>query len=527
MITDADARSAVVLAPGGGVVEDEPTRFAAQTLIIDGAARPRARRRLPRALNRYQLLLVAVDAFAAIAGGSAAFLLRFGRAAGAQASSLDVTQLGSHLDAAFGFVLPFAWLCATAANRAYERRFVGVGAAEFQRVSRAFLQLAVVTAFLFYALNAPISRGFALPAMGFTVVCSLGGRYAARRWLHHRRRSGTSLAKVIAVGGASSVVEFTRMLRKDLHAGMKVVGACLPVGAAEDPVAVAELTEIGVPVVGDVDSITEAVRQHGARAVAVLSGDITPQQLRWISWRLGDTEADLVVAPGLMEVAGRRLHIQPVAGLPLLHVEIPTLTGFRRMVKNGFDRFVAATALLLLAPALLVIATMVRCSSRGPALFFQTRVGRNGKTFRMVKFRSMHTDAEQRLAELQAHNEAGDGLLFKIREDPRVTSVGRVLRRFSLDELPQLLNVLSGAMSLVGPRPPLPAEVEKYDGDVHRRLLVKPGLTGLWQVSGRSDLSWEEAVRLDLRYVDDWSLSLDMLVMWKTVRAVLFAKGAY
>ncbi len=226
-------------------------------------------------------------------------------------------------------------------------------------------------------------------------------------------------------------------------------------------------------------------------------------------------------------MTGPRIHIRPVAGLPLLHVEEPSFSGGRRIVKSLFDRIIALAALLVLAPLLVVIAAAVRLTSAGPALFCQTRVGRNGREFRIYKFRSMRITAEEELAALIAQNEAGDGLLFKIRKDPRITRVGGWLRRLSLDELPQLLNVVKGEMSLVGPRPPLPAEVAQYASDVRRRLLVKPGLTGLWQVSGRSDLSWEESVRLDLHYVENWSLALDVMILWKTAWAVLRSRGAY
>jgi exopolysaccharide biosynthesis polyprenyl glycosylphosphotransferase len=197
------------------------------------------------------------------------------------------------------------------------------------------------------------------------------------------------------------------------------------------------------------------------------------------------------------------------------------------LLKTAFDRITASVALLLLSPVLLGVALLVRKDSAGPAFFRQTRVGKDGKSFTMIKFRSMYTDAEARLAELQQQNQNADGLLFKMRDDPRVTRIGRVLRRYSLDELPQLVNVLNGSMSLVGPRPPLPREVANYGDAVRRRLLVKPGLTGLWQVSGRSDLSWEDSVRLDLRYVENWSLTMDLQVLWKTCRAVLGGSGAY
>ena len=233
-----------------------------------------------------------------------------------------------------------------------------------------------------------------------------------------------------------------------------------------------------------------------------------------------------MVAPSLVEVAGPRLSIRPVSGLPLLQVEQPQFTGARRFVKATFDRALSSLALILLSPLLLAIGVAVRLTSSGPALFRQERVGRNGRTFTMVKFRTMVVDAEAQRGELLSQSDR-DGLMFKMRSDPRITKVGALLRRYSLDELPQLINVVRGDMSLVGPRPPLPAEVAEYPADVRRRLLVHPGLTGLWQVSGRADLPWEESVRLDLRYVDNWSLAADLLILWKTARAVLSGSGAY
>jgi exopolysaccharide biosynthesis polyprenyl glycosylphosphotransferase len=287
---------------------------------------------------------------------------------------------------------------------------------------------------------------------------------------------------------------------------------------------VATLTDVPV---GGLDEVVDVAARLGADTIAVTSASETAAQyLRELSWELEGTGIELLVAPGLIEVAGPRLHIRPFEGLPLLAVEQPRFEGWQRVVKGGVDRAVAALAIVALSPLLVAIGLAVRLSSPGPVLYRQERVGVNGKTFTMLKFRSMVTDAEQRLGEIRAMN-ISDGLLFKVREDPRVTPVGRWLRRLSLDELPQLLNVLGGTMSLVGPRPPLPAEVARYAPEVRRRLLVKPGLTGLWQISGRSDLPWEEAVRLDLRYVENWSLALDLLIMAKTCRAVLTSAGAY
>jgi exopolysaccharide biosynthesis polyprenyl glycosylphosphotransferase len=249
--------------------------------------------------------------------------------------------------------------------------------------------------------------------------------------------------------------------------------------------------------------------------------------LRRLSWDLEGAGVDLVVAPGLVEVAGPRLHIRPMCGLPLLHVEEPTLTGAPRIVKSVVDRTAALVGLLLLAPALLAVTVAIRINSRGPAFYSQHRVGRNGREFRIWKFRTMFTDADSRLQEVSGLNVHGDEVLFKIPRDPRITRVGSWLRKHSVDEIPQLFNVLLGDMSLVGPRPPLPSEVRRYGTDVHRRLLVKPGVTGLWQVSGRSDLTWDESIRLDLRYVENWSLALDALIVWRTFGAVLRGSGAY
>jgi exopolysaccharide biosynthesis polyprenyl glycosylphosphotransferase len=312
-------------------------------------------------------------------------------------------------------------------------------------------------------------------------------------------------------------------MRRDRHCGMQVVGACVPQPAAADL-----LRAEGVPVLGDLSAAAGVVRSLRADAVAVTcSSETAAVYLRRLSWDLEGSGVELLVAPGLMEVAGPRMHMRPFIGLPLVHVEEPEFTGPKRLVKNLLDRMGAMVVLLLTAPVLACIALAVRLDSPGPVLFRQQRVGQGGRAFTMLKFRTMVADAESRREALRSRNQNSDGLLFKVTGDPRVTRVGRVLRRYSLDEIPQLLNVVSGRMSLVGPRPPLPEEVALYDDSVARRLLVKPGLTGLWQVSGRSDLTWEEAVRLDLRYVENWSLALDIQILWKTVSAVVRAEGAY
>jgi exopolysaccharide biosynthesis polyprenyl glycosylphosphotransferase len=314
-------------------------------------------------------------------------------------------------------------------------------------------------------------------------------------------------------------------LRRERYHGYGVVGACLPSRASATKAASGD----GVPpVYGTFDDVASAVRKAEADSVLVLScPELDGVRLRRLAWQLENDDIDLIVASTLVDVAGARTTIRPVDGLPLLHVEHPELRGMRRVVKAVFDRVSALLGLIAISPILLVIAALIRFGpGGGPAVFRQVRIGRDGREFRIFKFRTMYLDAEQRLAELTDLNEH-DGALFKIRNDPRVTPVGRWLRRFSLDELPQLINVVLGDMSLVGPRPPLPAEVAKYPADMRRRLVVKPGMTGLWQVSGRSDLSWEESIRLDLRYVENWSLTMDLVILLRTLTAVLRISGAY
>jgi exopolysaccharide biosynthesis polyprenyl glycosylphosphotransferase len=467
------------------------------------------RRRQQRWTRSYVAALVGIDALAATAAAAAAYQARFG--AEEATGYLTLTVL-----------MPILWVGMVALLDCYEPRVLGIGSEEFQRIGRAFVAATAVLGFVSYAFKLEVARGYVILALPLALVLCLFGRYGARKWLHRRRMAGRYLHNVIAVGEEHAVVDLVTQLRRDQYSGMRVVGACLSGGDG------ARLVGLGVPLFGGVDDVAEVVRRTGADTVAVTSGvGVDPVRLRRLSWELEGSDTDLVVAPGLIEVAGPRLHIRPVSGLPLLHVEEPEFSGLRRILKGAFDRSAAAAALVLALPLLLVIAAGVKLTSSGPVVFRQTRTGRRGREFTLYKFRSMYADAEARRVDLLDRNERGEGLLFKIRADPRVTPVGRWLRRFSLDELPQLVNILFGHMSLVGPRPPLPDEVALYEDDVRRRLLVKPGLTGLWQVSGRSDLTWEESVRLDLRYVENWSFALDLMILWKTGSAISRGRGAY
>jgi exopolysaccharide biosynthesis polyprenyl glycosylphosphotransferase len=463
--------------------------------------------RTPVWVRSYRLRAMVADLCGAGIGSCAAFLVRFGGLTPYVLPYLLVS-----------LALPVVWSCAVALNRAYEPRMLGVGSEEFRRVVQAGVALTAGTAIGSYVTKTDVARGYVVLALPLVTLLTLILRYALRRSLHRRRAAGDCMRKVVAVGHAASVAELVQLFRRERHHGMDVVAACLPGGAPGELVG-------EVPVSGDLSDVPIVVDQCRADTVAVLAcPEMDGQALRRLAWRLERTHTELVVAPALMDVAGPRTMIRPVAGLPLLHVEHPELTGARQLVKNVFDRLVAALLLVLLAPVLAGLAVAVRVTSPGPSLFRQIRVGRDGQVFTIVKFRTMRRGSEQQKITLVSDR---DGLLFKLRNDPRVTPLGTLMRRHSLDELPQLINVVLGHMSLVGPRPPLPEEVARYGDDVRRRLLVRPGLTGLWQVSGRSDLSWEESVRLDLRYVENWSLTLDLQILWKTWSAVARGQGAY
>jgi exopolysaccharide biosynthesis polyprenyl glycosylphosphotransferase len=406
--------------------------------------------------------------------------------------------------------------------RAWDPPILGQGVEEYRRLVRAIGGSAVLVGMGGLALEIPSVRPWAfglIPLMG--ALC-LVGRFVLRKWLHRQRAVGRYVHSALVVGSVESVTDLIKRTRRERSNGWVVHAACTPsgTGSAGGP------RILGVPVVGDLDAVAELVRHGAYRVVAIgRAPGWTPRRMHQLAWDLEGLGADLVVDPGLMEVAGPRLHVAPVDGLPLLRLTHPSLDGFSRVVKAAVDWLGAALLVVLILPVMVVIGVAVKADG-GPIFFRQVRVGRDGKPFRMIKFRSMVRDAEKRRADLLDRNET-DGPLFKIRQDPRVTRAGAILRKYSLDEIPQLFNVLAGSMSLVGPRPPLPEEVARYDREARRKLRVRPGLTGLWQVSGRSDLLWEESVRLDLRYVENWNLALDALILWKTLGAITRGNGAY
>lgn len=413
------------------------------------------------------------------------------------------------------------WLVLLSVQGAYSLRNFGTGPEEFRAVGLASVICAGMVGMFCYLWQVPLSRGFVILTFLIGTPLLMVERYAIRKILHRLRVGGKMLHRVVVVGGATGISEIVDVLEREQYTGYRVIGACVPPGAPTGG------GRMPVPVLGDTTQVRELCEGIGADTVLVARGGYdSSRELRRIAWALEGSAVELVVVPSLTDIAGPRISMRPVAGLPLLHVEQPQAGDAGGLMKRGFDILVTLAILLLLWPLMAAVALAIKLQDGGPVLFRQARVGRSGKTFHMLKFRSMVKDAEARLCHVAGLNET-DGVLFKVRDDPRVTRLGKWLRRYSVDELPQLFNVLRGEMSLVGPRPPLPTEVEQYHDDVHRRLLVRPGLTGLWQVSGRSELSWKETVRLDLYYVDNWSMLSDLVIMAKTVRAVLGSSGAY
>jgi exopolysaccharide biosynthesis polyprenyl glycosylphosphotransferase len=471
-------------------------------------------RRLARRLFVLDLVLVSV----AIA---VALVARFG----AGAPRVQVTGALGRVPvtsyAALASALIAGWLIVLYSGRTYDARVIGIGADEYKRVVRSSFWLWGVVAIVCYIGRIEIARVFFAIAFPLGTMLLLAGRWAGRKALHRARSHSLDWShRVLVVGGGHEVDELVAEFGREPYAGLNVVGACIPGGFEGS-------APSDVPVVGSLTSVLQAVASTGADTVAVTaSRGVNGSVLKRLGWELEGAGVDIVVAPALTDVAGPRVHVRPVSGLSLLYVEQPEFRGLSWAIKEVFDRCAAALGLLLTLPLFAVFALMIKMTSQGPVIFRQVRVGRDGNVFTVYKFRTMVVDAEEKLHDLLHQNES-DGALFKLREDPRITSVGRWLRRYSFDELPQLVNVLLGEMSLVGPRPALPVETEQYGHTVARRLLVKPGITGLWQVSGRSDLSWEDSVRLDLYYVENWSFTSDIQILWKTVWAVAASRGAY
>ena len=446
-------------------------------------------------------------------------LIRFGPEAAKAPLSRGASTSFDLQYTAFTTVLIVAWLLMLRLSGAYDRHLLGHGPEEYKVIATASFGLFAVLAIVGYLWRVDVARGYVAIAMPAGIISLLVSRWLWRKWLILHRAQGLMSGSALVIGDDEHLVNLIRALDSVPAAGYRVVAACC--NDADQPY-------IGrVPVVGNESEAAAIAKQIGVCTVICTSStELGTGGLRRLGWALEGQDIDLVVAPGLTDVAGPRVFARPVAGLSLLHVEEPAFAGTQLAIKTVIDRCAGAVLLMVLSPLFAVIAVLIRRDHEGPVFFRQERIGKGGTSFPMLKFRTMQIGAEAMLTSLLDQSN-GQGPLFKVHDDPRITQIGATLRRFSLDELPQLVNVVRGQMSLVGPRPPLASEVETFGLDVRRRLLVKPGMTGLWQINGRSDLSWDDAVRFDLYYVENWSVMSDLMILWRTSRAVLHASGAY
>jgi exopolysaccharide biosynthesis polyprenyl glycosylphosphotransferase len=473
----------------------------------------RLRAHRPSWITRYRAALIAMDASAIVLAVVAGYLLRFSTHVFPAAPGLNYVL--------YGGVLAVIWMVALQHVGCYEIRHLASGPTEAKKVLRASAIAASVLAIYCYATKTQVARGFVVAVVPLGIVLLLAGRICARSFVNRRRRNGKWVHRILAVGTTESVLQLLQVTQRATSAGLRIVGACV-----EDS-AVGEEISRQVPVLAGTRDAAAVAHRIDADVVAITSGGLGSRGVRELGWDLEGTGRGMVIAPALTQIAGPRVHVSPVEGLPLMWLDAPQLGRLPLTLKRSMDLAGGLLLLLVSFPVLIVAACGIKLESKGPVIYRQRRLGLNGTAFVMLKLRSMYDGSDQLRDGLLDRNEQdGGGVLFKLRRDPRVTRVGRVIRRYSIDELPQLAHVLSGQMSLVGPRP-LAAVDSGYNGAARRRLLVRPGLTGLWQVSGRSGLSWDDSVGLDLYYVENWSIGLDMTILCRTIIAVLTRSGAY
>ena len=465
------------------------------------------------------LLVLAVDIVAVLLATFVSAEIRFGGPRGITLPGVDLLDYGT-----ISVVLSAAWVLALSIHGSRDIRILGVGSEEYKRVLQGTLYLFGTVAILAYAAGLEVARGYVGLALPLGVLLLLLGRFLVRGWVARQRQRGRFRRRLLLVGGPKAVRHIFQALDSEAGAGYAPVAAALPGYGprSEEYLPIPVSTDPGT-----VEDVVAHVERCDVEAVVITSGHpFVPSDVRRLGWELQERGVSLIMAPALVDVAGPRLHTQPLAGLPLIHLSTPRLSEGKAFAKRVFDLVAAGLGLLAVSPLLIAVAIAVKAADGGPVLFRQERIGLGGEPFTMLKFRSMVVDAEEVKQRLVSDRGDAD-VLFKMKDDPRVTRVGRLIRRTSIDELPQLVNVLRGDMSLVGPRPHLPHEVQAYEQYVHRRFLVQPGITGLWQVSGRSHLPWEEAVRLDLYYVENWSILGDLVILGRTVKAVAGGDGAY
>lgn len=481
--------------------------------------------------KNYSTRLLISDVVVVIVVTFLAQALRFGLVGSSQTEINRLSSLTGTYSLASAIIV-ITWLLSLSFFGSRKIELTGAGSEEYRRVVRATLGVFGLVAVISYLFDLQLARGYVLVAFPLGLFALLFSRWLWRQWLIKKRADGDFLTSAVIVGSIKSADEVAVQLRKGTEAGFQVIGCFL--SGSVPPESESQqilLPQSKLPILGGIKDAVSQMRGLGASTLIIANSDhLSPVNVRSLSWELIPGQESLILAPSLLDVAGPRLHMYPVANLSLIRVETPSFSGGRRVLKRAFDLLASIVLLVLLSPVFLITAIAIKRDTAGPVFFSQTRVGLNGKPFTMIKFRTMSTTAEQDLEALKqtsVERTAGNHILFKIKDDPRVTKVGKTLRKYSIDELPQLVNVLVGNMSLVGPRPPLASEVAVYDDHVMRKFFMKPGITGQWQVSGRSDLSWDESVRADLIYVENWSFVNDAVILFKTCKVAINGRGAY
>jgi exopolysaccharide biosynthesis polyprenyl glycosylphosphotransferase len=475
---------------------------------VDGGVRQSRRSTLPYITAAVDILTIVTVTMAAAIGRN---ILPFFDTVG------DIPE---NVQASAAFIV-LGWLAALIISGAYQESYFAAGTEEYRRVATASVGAAALVGVGCYVTRFPLSRGFYVLLFAIGIPLLLLTRLAGRRVIQRLRSRGRLSRQILIAGAPQHVEALADVLQRESWLGYSIIG-CLTADAPSSPE-----TRTGIPVLGRTRDAARVVAERDVDTLLFAEGAFeNGTTLRQMAWELeGFRQLEIAVAPSLTDVAAGRVEIRPVAGLPLVYVGHTRAQDSGHWAKRAFDVVGSLALLAMSAPIWLWAALRIKLHDGGPVLFRQTRVGLEGKTFECLKFRTMVQEAESMLPTLES-DDAGH-VLFKMQADPRITRAGRFLRRYSLDELPQLLNVLRGDMSLVGPRPPLPVEVQRYEALANRRLHVRPGLTGLWQISGRSDLSWDDTVRLDLYYVDNWSMVQDMVILLKTLSAVVAGRGAY
>ncbi len=459
-------------------------------------------------LRVYAIRVFILDVLAVTLAGITGFILRW-------AIPFNV-EINDPTYVSLVVIVVIAWVLVLVLRGAYDTRVLGVGSEEFKRVVAATATVFGAVAIVVFAFKIDLSRGFVLITFVTGLALLLIVRWALRSWLRHERRYGHFLHRTIVVGAEPQKSEIVDMLDRDPVAGFTVVDVI-----DEPP---ADIDSAGLD--RWLDEVMTRIALEDADTVAVAgSPALGHQVVQRLSWRLEGPRVDLLVAPAVGDVAGPRVTMRMAADLPLLHLDEPHLTGPKRAIKRGLDILAGILLFLIFLPFMIVAGIGTKLTSRGPMFYFQERIGRGGGVITVAKFRTMRVGADQ---EREAVIGAPDAsIVDRYKQDPRITSFGRVLRRWSIDEMPQIVNVIGGTMSLVGPRPVLVSELPLFADADHRRHLTKPGLTGLWQVSGRKQVEWDERMRMDLDYVEHWSPALDLVIVAKTIKVVLIGHGAY